>query len=210
MEATVSSANLRYNTMIRLETSIQWAWSHCNGTFSTCFQFVQLRGGKPHWKHFWLYFLARRRKIGDAFFAQIGIISFYSFHNVPSQYTALKRKLIHHTTQRACRRQFVGLSDHVMRSTHLRLQYRKTLLWRTVDVHASTHTQYASHDRYFKLLKRCIKLSRFKYHCLWMKHWSGRDWVGSGGYLQHSATGDYNIDFVVVVVVYWLYCDCVS
>ena len=39
---------------------------------------------------------------------------FYSFHSIPSQYTALKRKLIHHTTQRACRRQFIGLPDHVM------------------------------------------------------------------------------------------------
>ena len=160
-----------------------------------------------HWKYFWLYFLARRRKIGDFFFffffARIGIISFYSFYNVPWQDTALKRKLIHHTTQRACRRQFVGLRDHVKRSNHLWLQYRKTLLWRTVDVHASTFTQYASHGRYFKLLKRCIKLSRFKYRCFWMKHWSVG---GLGWYLQHSATADYKLVFCFVVV-FRLYCD---
>ena len=39
---------------------------------------------------------------------------FYSFHSVPSQHSALKKKLIHHTPQRACRRQFIGLPDHVM------------------------------------------------------------------------------------------------
>ena len=110
-----------------------------------------------------------------------------SFHNVPS----LKRKLIDHTTQRACRRQFVGLPDHVMRSNLLWLQYRKTLLWYTVDVRASTFKQYASHGRYFKLLKRCIKLSRFNYHCLWMKHWSGG---GLGG-----VVGIFNIKPLVTI-----------
>ena len=120
-------------------------------------------------------------------FVQIGILSFCSFHNVPS----LKRQLIHHTTQRACRRQFVGLPDHLMRSNHLWLQYRKTLLWYTVDVRASTFTQYASHGRYFKLLKRCIKLSRFNYHCLWMKHWSGG---GLGG-----VVGIFNIKPLVII-----------
>ena len=116
---------------------------------------------------------------------------FYSFHNVPWQYSAPKRKLIHHTTQRACRRQFVGLRDHVMRSNHLWLQIRKTLLWRTVDVHPSTFTQYSSHGRYFKLFKRCMKLSRFKYHCLWMKQWSDG---GLGG-----VVGIFNIKPLVTI-----------
>ena len=123
----------------------------------------------------------------------------YSFHNIPSQHTTLKRKLNHHSPQHPCRRHFVGLPDHVLLSTHLRLQYRKTLFWRTVAVNASTHThtyiyiQYTKKGRYFWLLKRCITLFRFKIPLLMNEtliEW-GSGW--GGGYLQHSAAGDYNI-----------------
>ena len=151
-------------SMITLQWCILSVFSVCSVTW-----------WKSTLKTFFIIFSSSAWENRRCVFVQIGILSFYSFHNVPS----LKRKLIH-TTQRACRRQFVGLRDHVMHSTHLWLQYRKTLLWCTVDVHASTYTQYTSHGRYFKLVKGCIKSSRFKYHCLWVKHWSAGGLGGVG------------------------------
>ena len=163
-------------SMITLQWCILNVFSVCSVTW-----------WKTPLKTFLIIFSSSASENRRCVFVQIGILSFYSFHNVPS----LKRKLIRHSTQRACRRQFVGLRDHVMRSNHLWLQYRKTLRWCTVDVRASTFTQYASHGRYFKLLKRCIKLSRFNYHCLWMKHWSGG---GLGG-----VVGIFNIKPLVII-----------